>query len=332
MNKNVGRAAGVIILAVVAGGIAAWRANGLTIDRNDSLILTGNVDIRQVDLAFKAPGRLERMVFEEGDRVSKGEVVAALETGDFEDELALAGAAVEARRAELTKLQSGARSEELEQAKSAVKSRRAALKIAQATLDRIEALANDDFAPHQRHEEALAARDQAAAALRSAEEGLRIAETGARTEDLQMAQASLAAAEATLNLAERRLEDAKIVAPNDGVILTRVREPGAIVAAGQTVYTLSLSSPMWVRTYVSEPELGRIRAGMRAEIQTDGGRVFIGQVGFISPVAEFTPKTVETRELRTSLVYRVRIIVDEADDALKQGMPVTVSLRTKSEG
>jgi len=152
------------------------------------------------------------------------------------------------------------------------------------------------------------------------------AETGGRVEDIEAARAALSASEATHRLAERRLADADLKAPSDGIILTRVREPGAIVNAGETIYTLSLNSPIWVRTYVSEPDLGRIRPGMTAEVRTDSGGVYKGQVGFISPVAEFTPKTVETRELRTALVYRLRIIVDNPDGGLRQGMPVTVTL------
>jgi HlyD family secretion protein len=109
-------------------------------------------------------------------------------------------------------------------------------------------------------------------------------------------------------------------------VLTRVREPGAIVAAGEPIVNLSLSSPVWVRAYIEEPDLGRIQAGMKATVSTDAGRRYNGQIGFISPVAEFTPKAVETKSLRTSLVYRIRVIVDTPDDGLKQGMPVTVNL------
>lgn len=111
------------------------------------------------------------------------------------------------------------------------------------------------------------------------------------------------------------------------MIQARVREPGAVVAAGELVYLLALTAPVWVRTWVAEPELGRVRPGMPAEVRTDGGASYLGQVGFVSPVAEFTPRTVETRELRTSLVYRVRVVVPEPGPDLRLGMPVTVVLR-----
>ena len=118
------------------------------------------------------------------------------------------------------------------------------------------------------------------------------------------------------------------------MILTRIQEPGAIVAEGAPVYTLSLTAPVWVRTYVAEPDLGRIHPGMPAAVTTDSApdKVYAGQIGFISPVAEFTPKTVETTSLRTDLVYRLRVIVDNPDNGLRQGMPVTVTLRTGDDG
>ncbi len=137
----------------------------------------------------------------------------------------------------------------------------------------------------------------------------------------------LAAEQASLAMVEQRIADTILMAPNEGTILTRIREPGAIIGAGETIYTLTLTSPVWVRAYIEEPDLDLIQAGMGAEVRTDSGSVYTGQVGFISPVAEFTPKTVETRSLRTSLVYRVRIIVKDPEHRLKQGMPVTVFLR-----
>ena len=119
----------------------------------------------------------------------------------------------------------------------------------------------------------------------------------------------------------------------DGIILTRIREPGTVVNPSDPVYTLSVISPVWIRAYVNEPELSMIYYGMPAEIYTDtqegadAGPIYTGQVGFISPVAEFTPKTVETTKLRTDLVYRIRVYADNPDQYLKQGMPVTVKVR-----
>lgn len=140
------------------------------------------------------------------------------------------------------------------------------------------------------------------------------------------AQAQVKSAQARLQIALTNLEDTEILAPSDGVILTRVREPGAVVAAGDPVYTLALDSPVWVRTYIDEPNLGHVYPGQKASVSTDSGHEYEGQVGFISPQAEFTPKSVETAQLRTDLVYRLRVIVNNPDKSLRQGMPVTVRL------
>lgn len=139
-------------------------------------------------------------------------------------------------------------------------------------------------------------------------------------------KAKLVSAKAQLAQAETSQEDATLLAPNNGVILTRVREPGSIMPVGTVVYTLALDRPVWVRAYIDEPRLGLIRPGQRARVRTDSGGVYEAQIGFISPQAEFTPKTVETTQLRTDLVYRLRVVVDQPDQGLRQGMPVTVEL------
>lgn len=144
--------------------------------------------------------------------------------------------------------------------------------------------------------------------------------------------ANLKQAEAALGVSMTQLSDTEVYAPNHGTVLTRIREPGSVVKEGDPIYTLSLTSPVWIRAFVAEPQLGEIFPGMRAEVYTDtlNGKVYQGHVGFISPVAEFTPKTVETTQLRTDLVYRLRIIADNPDEGLRQGMPVTVKLHRKS--
>lgn len=315
---------------VVAGGFA-WRYVNQKEHQKAHLELYGNVDVRQVDLSFKIAGRLAAVKFEEGDAIKAGDLVASLEKADFKDQAALAEAAVQSRAAILEKLERGARSEEIAQARAELDSRTSALRLAEATLKRIETLAGEDFASHQRHDLAQAERDEAAAAVAAAREALELLVSGSREEDIKAARAALNLEEATLSLAQRRLSDADLIAPNDGVILTRVREPGAVVGAGQPIYTLSLASPVWVRTYVAEPDLGKIRPGMPATVRTDSSGDYDGRIGFISPTAEFTPKSVETRELRTSLVYRMRIIVDNPDGGLRQGMPVTVVVRLDAE-
>lgn len=141
--------------------------------------------------------------------------------------------------------------------------------------------------------------------------------------------ANIEQAKASLAVACDNLSYTEVFAPTDGIILTRIREPGTVVNSSDPVYTLSVSSPIWIRAYVDEPDLGKVYYGMKAKVYTDveGAPVYEGRVGFISPVAEFTPKTVQTTTLRTDLVYRLRIYVDHPGQGLLQGMPVTVQLQ-----
>ena len=146
------------------------------------------------------------------------------------------------------------------------------------------------------------------------------------------AKAQIVTAVTKTALAETHLADTELIAPSDGTILTRILELGSIVSVGSGVYSMALPDPAWVRCYVDEPDLGAIFPGQQADVLTDGGKMYRGQVGFISPQAEFTPKTVETTQLRTDLVYRLRVIVDNPDKGLRQGMPVTVRLAKRNHG
>lgn len=325
----------VVVLALAgAGGYAAWQGRGGGGEAPDALTLYGNVDVRQVTLAFRIGGRIAEVTAEEGDRVAAGRVVARLETGDLDDRLTLAQARVESAAAELAALEAGSRAEVIEQTRAALAEAEASLKLARATRDRQAELAERDIASHQAHEIAQAAYEQAFAARDAARAALELARAGARSEDILRGRAALAAERAQLSVARRARADAELAAPDAGTVLSRIREPGSIVGPGEPVMTLSILAPVWVRSYVEEPDLGRIAPGMPVEVRTDSGGAYDGQIGFISPVAEFTPKSVETSELRTSLVYRLRVIVAAPDEGLRQGMPVTlrVPLRTDGDG
>ena len=152
-----------------------------------------------------------------------------------------------------------------------------------------------------------------------------------------LSEAEYQAAVASEKSAKNQLEYTKIYAPDDGIVTTRIQEPGAIVAAGQGIYTLCKNNPVWVRVYVSEPDLGNIKYGMKVKILTDTvnpqtkkRREYEGQIGYISPVAEFTPKTVQSTDQRANLVYKVRVYIENKDDFLRQGMPITVKVNLKS--
>ncbi|MEO8270758.1 MAG: efflux RND transporter periplasmic adaptor subunit, partial [Aureliella sp.] len=218
--------------------------------------------------------------------------------------------------------------EEIAQAKAQEATAQAALARAEQDYDRAQQLIKQKAISSQEFDANKAAFLEAQAAVKSAQATVELSVIGPRAEDIAAGRSQVDAAAAQVRIADRRLEDAVLVSPHDGVILTRAREAGAIVNPGETVATLTLTSPVWVRSYVGETDLGNVQPGMLVDVLTDtvSGRSYHGRVGFISPTAEFTPKSVETRELRTSLVYRLRIVVDDPDGGLRQGMPVTVKV------
>jgi HlyD family secretion protein len=319
----------VAAVAATLGG-AGWYVMAQGGEEQVQLVLQGNIDVRQVNLAFKVEGRIETQAVDEGDAVKAGQVVATLDKRYFQDDLRLMRARRDTTAATLARLEHGSRPEEIAQARAQLAQQEAVLQKAQADLERGESLLPGGGISKEDVDLRRQATQVAKANVAYARQTLRLAEIGPRQEDIDAARAQLAEQRAAVIQSERRLADSDLVAPNNGVILTRAREKGAIVQAGETVFTLTLDSPVWVRTYVNERDLGLVRPDMPAEVTTDTapGRPYAGHVGFISPTAEFTPKTVETRELRTDLVYRLRVIVDNPDGGLRQGMPVTVRLPT----
>ncbi len=267
----------LLIIMISLGLYFYFRSNR----KDNSLVLYGNVDVRQVDLGFRVSGRVILMPFQEGDFVSAGVLMGVLDKQPYDDQVKQAQANIESAKTNLIN--------------------------ADKVLQRRKDLVGSGSVSIEDLDNALASRDAYAANLKQSQ--------------------------AALGVAMTNLMDTEVFAPSQGTILTRIREPGSVVKESDPIYTLSLTSPVWIRAFVSEPQLGEIYPGMLADVFTDAenGKVYHGHIGFISPVAEFTPKTVETTQLRSDLVYRLRIIADNPDEYLKQGMPVTVRLRKKNE-
>jgi HlyD family secretion protein len=290
-------------------------------------VLYGNVDIRDVEMAFRQSGRLARLTVEEGDRVEPGELLGELDAQPFHEALAVAEAQARQASAELQKLRRGYRSHEVAETAQSVRQAEAALAFAEGELKRQSAVVTSGATTQHAHDQARSARDQAAAQLAAAKAALGLKREGYRHEDISAAEARLAWAEAAVAQARTALADTRLFSPAAATVLTRVREPGSMVNAASPVYTLSLRAPVYVRAYVGEPQLGLVVPGTAVTVRSDSSdKTYQGQVGFVSPRAEFTPKSVETTELRTDLVYRLRIVVADPDDALRQGMPVTIQV------
>ena len=319
----------LLALVLLAGAVAVgWHFRGKFRQADDVLKLYGNVDIRGVDLGFRVGGRLLEVLKDEGDTVRAGELLARIDRQPYQYELERAGAELAAAEAEQLLKRSGYRSEEIEQARAVLEETRVILKDAERVSARHAGLLAGGGTSQQNLESAQAALDESKQRVKVAEAKLKLLEAGFRGEEIAAADARVAQAKAARAAAMLRLEDTGLKAPSDGVVLTRALEPGAIVQIGATALSLSLENPVWVRAYVHERELGKVPPGTKVFLTTDGRpeKAFHGKVGFVSPRAEFTPKSVETPELRTSLVYRLRIVVEDSDGSLRQGMPVTVSL------
>ena len=318
--------AALIMAALVLSACSDDRRSG---DRSAPLTLYGNVDIREVQLAFQDAGRIRALPVDEGARVAAGQVVAELDPTRYQLELQRLNGEVAAQTQVLARLRQGSRPQEVARARAAAASARASLADAATQLARKQQLRTTNRISVQEVDTARTRVETLQANLKAAEEEVSLVVEGPRREDIAAAEAGLAALAAARDLAAQRLEDTRLLAPAAGVIRTRILEPGAMAAPGAPVFTLALTDPLWVRAYISEPDLGLVHEGMRAEVRTDTlpDKTYQGWVGFISSTAEFTPKTVETTELRTKLVYRARIFVCDPQEELRLGMPVTVTLQ-----
>jgi HlyD family secretion protein len=301
-----------IIALLVLVGAGAWFYRSEP--EPQGLTLYGNIDQRQLELAFTDSERVAEILVQEGDEVNPGQVLARLETRRLEDRIAVAEAQAAAAEAALTKLKNGTRPEEIGQAKAAVATAKAEAALAEAQYERFNALWNaskEKAVSRQDVDEKRRQRDVARAKLNFEQASLLLAEKGPRSEDVAEAEALLLAQRRGLDQLRNQLGDAELRSPIRAVVNNRLMEPGEMASPQRAVFSLAVSSPKWVRAYVSEHDLGRVRHGMNAVVRTDShpSEGIAGTLGFISSVAEFTPKTVETPELRTSLVYEVRIYV-----------------------
>ena len=275
-----------LVLIILIAGLCIFFYKANKKDTSNELTLFGNIEIRQVDLSFLAGGQVSKLLKEEGDTVKKGELIATLDSRDYE----------------------------------------ANYNKAIADVERTSALKNDALEKYNRNEPlgvsgAVSKQD---------------VETLFNNKNRTQAEYKLA--EANKTYAKNQLDYTKLYAPEDGTIMVRVVEPGSNVQKGQPVYTMAKTNPVWVRAYVNEKDLGNIKYGQEVNVYTDtvnpktgNKREYKGQIGYISPVAEFTPKTVQSTDTRTDLVYRIRVYISDIDEFLRQGMPVTIKVKFVEE-
>jgi HlyD family secretion protein len=326
----------VLILAVLVGavGIAAFVWTRRQPVQSSLLVLHGNVDIRQVSLAFDGSGRISEIHAEEGDAVKAGTVLARLDTRTLALQAEQAAAQIEVQEQALRRVRTGPRPQEVEQARSRFAAAQTEQSRAQQDLARLQSISSKTQGrgvSQQDLDRAGSAVQTNAARVDESREALRLLEAGSRAEDIGSAAAQVKASRAQLALLRHQIELGELKAPMDAVVRSRLLEPGDMATPQRPVFTLALTQPKWVRVYVAEPDLGKVRAGQTARVLTDSQPDAVtGKVSFIASTAEFTPKSVETEQLRTSLVYEVRILVDDTADRLRLGQPVTVELPSGS--
>src|SRR5580698_5570540 len=322
----------LIVSFIFLATVATWWLVGRHPARQ-GLVHYGNVDLRQVELAFNNNERIAAVLVQEGDRVKRGQLLARVDARRLEPQVAEAEATAAAQHQVVERLHNGSRPQEIAEARANVESAKADAINARGQYERRKTLAANSVVSQQDLENAKAALDVAEAKLDVNQKALDLAIAGPREEDIAQAEAEWRSDEAQAAFLRQELADAQLVAPVNAVVRTRLMEPGEMASPQKPVFSLAVTDPKWVRAYVTEPDLGKLHTGRTASIAIDSfpDRRFEGWVGFVSPVAEFTPKTVETADLRTSLVYEVRVFVKDPTDQLHLGSPATVYLATDSK-
>lgn len=386
----------VVAAVVIVAAALAWRAARARADERE-LRLSGNIELTEVQLSFKTPGRIEELLVDEGDTVQAGQVVARLDTAELErarereaaaaeaaargveqtraalayqekalqEERAVRRAELEAASKRLEELHAGSRRQEIEAARAALKEAEAQFGLARRDWERAQTLhRNEDISTAQfeqfrtRFEAAQAAleraREQASlvsegprkeqieqqrAAVERAQAALRLTEAGAlelerRRKELAMREAELERARAQLAVIDVQMGERVLKSPVAGVVLSKNAERGEVVAGGAAVVTIGDMAKPWLRGYIAERHLGRVKPGMAAEVMTDSypGKKYAGRVTFISSEAEFTPKQIQTEEERQKLVYRIKIEMENPRMELKLNMPADAVLKLGQEG
>lgn len=320
----------IVVVAIIVGSVLSQRPVA-----NDHITLYGNIDVRQVFLAFDNSDRIVEVRVEEGDQLKAGDVLARQDTQTLALQIQQAQAELAAAQQVVLRLQRGTRPEEIDQSKAQVSAALAEMELTDQKLKRLQGLASVTSGraiSRQDLDDAVSNARVARAQLETRRKALQLAQVGPREEDIAEAQAHQQAAQASLALLQHKFTQAELRAPQAAVVRSRLLEVGDMASPQRPVFTLALTDPKWVRVYINETQLGRVAPGMRAIVTTDShpDQAILGSVGYISSVAEFTPKNVQTEDLRTSLVYEVRVVVEDPQNRLRLGMPATVRIDTEA--
>jgi HlyD family secretion protein len=323
----------IIVVAAVSAGASIqlypkWLAKR---SAPSGLKLSGNIEAHESLVSFKVPGRIVQLPVDEGQTLKSGDLVARLDSDDYRQQVAVDQATTGVRHSQLALGLAGSRSQDIEASRQSILDAQADLEQKKKDFARYDAL-------YEKDEISAQVRDQAATNLARAEAAVDRAQQvydelveGTRKEELAVEQANVLQAKENLEMSHIRLSYTVLRAPFDGVILVRQAELGEVVTAGTPIITLADLDHIWLRVYVPETDLGKVRWSQEVEVRTDTypGKSYRGHVSFISSEAEFTPKSVQTEKERVTLVYRIKIEVENPSYELKPGMPADAYIKTK---
>ncbi len=317
-----------LVAVVVVGAAAVFYARWQPTPPVDRLVVSGNIEVTEARASFKTGGRVEARLVSEGAVVQAGQTVARLDRVELAQQVALQQAEVHGAAADLAELEAGSRPEEISQGEAALARARAEEERWRAEAARQAALYEQDIVSAREREAAQAALEVARAHVRDAEERLTLLRKGPRHERIAQARARLERARQALGLSQTRLDDALLVAPISGIVLSEHVEPGEYVSPGTPVVTIGALADVWLRAYIDQPDLGRVKVGQRARLTTDTypDKGYDGVVSFLASEAEFTPKNVQTQKERVKLVYRIKVDVPNPSFELKPGMPADAEI------
>ena len=312
----------IVVAAAATGGYAIVRYERASAQRG-LLPVSGNIEVDDVEMSFKISGRVQQRPVDEGMRVKTGQLVAKLDTEDLQAEAALRQAEVAAAAAKLAELEAGSRPQEIAAAAATAEAARVEMERLKLDYTRVTDLYQRKVATQQEYDTARAAYDSGVAKHNEAVERLKLVQEGPRKEQIEQARAQLEQARSTLQLAQVRLGYATLLSPLNGVVLSKNIEPGEFVAAGTPVVAVADIEHVYLRAYINETELGRVKLGQKVRVRTDTypEKTYMGVIAFISQQAEFTPRNVQTAKERVKLVFRVKIDIDNPQMELKPGMP-----------
>lgn len=316
----------ILVIILAAGGYSLYVKK--QIDPNQVKV-SGNIETTTVGAGFKIAGHVARRMVDEGDSVQKGQMIASLETADLELDVTSARAQLLAAQATLAQLTNGSRAQDVSAAQAALRSTEADRQNAAAEYRRMQQLFAQSAISAQDRDRSQTAYAKASARADQAAQQLSLVAEGPRREEIELAAARAEQAKQVLKLAQTRLSYAQITAPVNGVVLSKNIEPGEYVSPGTPVVTIGGLDQVWLKAYIAETDLGRVKLGQKVTVTTDtySGKIYKGYVSFIASEAEFTPKNIQTAEERVKLVYRIKIMIENPARELKPGMPADALIK-----